>query len=65
MTMHETMARPRPSLLRGQVWCTTCGATRKVDSADALRYGWPKHCGYTMTIDSPDKRAMLSARGDA
>ena len=45
-----------PKLARGQVWCLTCGSTRKVDSAEAMRYGWPKCCGYTMTIDSPDER---------
>lgn len=45
-----------PALKRGQVWCTVCGHTGRVDSADAMRRGWPKHCGYTMTIDSPEER---------
>lgn len=44
-------------LRRGQVWCRKCGATRKVNSADAIASkGWPKCCGHTMTIDSPDER---------
>lgn len=42
-----------PALARGQVWCRTCGATRKVDSAECLRSGWPLCCGETMTIDDP------------
>lgn len=48
-------AASHPSLTRGQVWCRTCGHTQKAVSAQALRHGWPKHCGYTMTIDSPDE----------
>ena len=40
-------------LKRGQVWCRTCGSTQRVDSAKCLAHGWPKCCGYTMTIDSP------------
>lgn len=45
-----------PKLARGQVWCRTCGATRKVNSAESMRDGWPKCCGHTMTIDAPDER---------
>jgi hypothetical protein len=52
--------RSHPSLTRGQVWCRTCGHTRRVDSAEAMRKGWPKHCGYTMTIDSPDEQEALA-----
>ena len=54
--MYEALAKSHPKLERGQVWCRSCGATRRVDSADAMRDGWPKCCGYTMTIDSPDER---------
>lgn len=46
-----------PQLKRGQVWCRKCGHTERVDSATCLRAGWPKHCGETMTIDSPDEQA--------
>lgn len=45
-----------PQLKRGRVWCRTCGSTLKVDAAYALRHGWPKCCGYTMTIDSPEEQ---------
>lgn len=50
-------AASHPSLTRGQVWCRTCGRTQKVDSALALRNGWPKCCTFTMTIDAPEERA--------
>jgi hypothetical protein len=26
-----------------------------------MRSGWPKCCGYTMTIDSPEEQKRLSA----
>jgi len=47
-----------PQLKRGLVWCRNCGASERVDSATALRRGWPKCCGQTMTIDSPDEREV-------
>ncbi len=55
--LHEAIADDVPQLRRGMVWCTVCGHSERVDSANALRHGWPKHCGYTMTIDSPEERA--------
>lgn len=51
-----------PQLKRGQVWCRHCGSTQKSNSAYALRNGWPKCCGYTMTIDSPEEQAAFKAR---
>jgi predicted Abi (CAAX) family protease len=57
--MHEMRRRlvaAVPQLARGRVWCRSCGASRVVDSAVALRLGWPKHCGATMTIDAPEER---------
>lgn len=54
--MYRRMAS-HPKLARGQVWCRKCGATRRVDGADGLRNGWPKCCGETMTIDSPEERS--------
>lgn len=53
--LHEKLAKSHPKLERGQVWCRQCGHTQRVDSAVALRHGWPKHCGYTMTIDPPEE----------
>lgn len=54
-----------PQLARGQVWCRSCGSTRRVNSAGAMSNGWPKCCGYTMTIDSPEEQVRLAAaRGE-
>lgn len=55
MSMYDEMAKSHPSLSRGQFWCTECGRTQKVDSGNCLAKGWPKCCGYTMTIDSPQE----------
>jgi len=54
---HVTVAVPQ--LARGRVWCITCGISHLVNSAEALHIGWPKCCGYTMTIDSPQERAAF------
>lgn len=53
--LHDNLAASHPSLERGRVWCRQCGATKRADSADCLRSGWPKCCGYTMTIDRPEQ----------
>lgn len=53
-----------PQLARGQVWCRQCGHTQKVGAAGALSNGWPKHCGYTMTIDSPEEQARANNTGE-
>lgn len=55
-SLYDKLASTHPKLSRGRVWCAECGRTEKVDSAIALRSGWPKCCGYTMTIDSPQER---------
>ena len=51
---YEKIAQSHPSLARGKVWCRTCRREESVDAADCLRTGWPKCCGFTMTIDHPD-----------
>lgn len=54
-----------PQIKRGRVWCTVCGHTETVNGAGAIMGGgWPKHCGYTMTIDSPEERAALANGSD-
>lgn len=58
-SQHESIVEQVPQLKRGQVWCHECGHTEQVNSGEALRSGWPKHCGYTMSIDSPEERAAL------
>ncbi len=54
MDLHDKLAKSHPSLERGRVWCRTCRKTVKVNASYALRNGWPKCCGFTMTIDHPD-----------
>ncbi len=55
----EKMAAEIPQLARGIVWCTICERSQRVNSSAALSQGWPKCCGYTMTVDSPEERAAL------
>lgn len=56
MLDYAKLGQSHPKLSRGQVWCRKCGFTQRADSADCLRNGWPKCCGYTMTIDAPGER---------
>lgn len=51
-----------PQFKRGKVWCKTCGREQAVDAVSAtLGGGWPKCCGYTMTIDSPEERGLAGS----
>lgn len=50
--LNEKIAASHPLLSRGRVWCRTCGLSQEVDAAVCIRHGWPKCCGYTMTIPS-------------
>lgn len=61
--LHEKIAADVPQIRRGMVWCTVCGRSERVDGANALRHGWPKCHGYTMTIDSPEERAARAKAG--
>lgn len=58
---YKAMADSHESLRRGRVWCRNCRREEKVDSAEALKNGWPKCCGYTMTIDHPGTWIMNNA----
>lgn len=49
-----------PQLKRGIVWCRKCGVSVATSSVMNLCNGWPKCCGETMTIDSPEERARLT-----
>lgn len=51
--LHQKIVDDVPALKRGMVWCRECGRSERVDSAHCLRTGWPKCCGYTMSIDPP------------
>jgi hypothetical protein len=62
--IRQSMVEDIPQLKRGIVWCTVCGKSQNVKSANCLSKGWPKCCGYTMTIDSPEERkALKEGRG--
>jgi len=62
--LHTKLGKCHPKLTRGQVWCRTCGATIKVNSSECLQQGWPKCCGYTMTLDSPEEHVKLGLEKD-
>ncbi len=49
-TIHKKIAESHPSLKKGELKCSTCGRESKVDSSECLANGWPKCCGYTMTL---------------
>ena len=48
-----------PQIKRGLCFCHTCERTEKISAAN-FRTGWPKCCGYTMSLDSPKERAELA-----
>lgn len=49
-----------PKLARELVWCTNCGSVERVNAGQCISVGWPKCCGYTMTIDAPSERPAMS-----
>jgi hypothetical protein len=55
--LHKKIAAEVPKIARGMVWCRSCGRSERIDGAGALARGWPKCCGFTMTIDAPEERA--------
>lgn len=48
--LYAKLAQSHPALVRARVRCETCGRTQAVDATRALRVGWPKCHGYTMTL---------------
>ena len=61
MGLHEKLAESHPALQQGRVECETCGAVQRVDSAECLRSGWPRCCGYTMRL-APVESARKGAK---
>lgn len=59
----ETDLANIPQIKRGLVWCTTCGRTKKISGSN-FKTGWPKCCGYTMTLDSPEERLTHTQDGE-
>ena len=62
VAMRHDLLNSVPQLRRGMCWCVSCGRSEQVDSGDCLRNGWPKCCGHTMTIDSPEERRIQAQR---
>lgn len=60
--LHSKIAAAVPEIERGMVWCRTCRRSDRFDGAAVLRSGWPKCCGYTMTIDHPDTWEQANER---
>ncbi len=60
--MYRDIVAQVPQLRRGSCWCRTCGRHVKVNAGNSLANGWPKCCGYTMTIDSPEEQKRLAQR---
>jgi len=60
--IHDKMAASHPKLRRGRVWCLSCGVHQDIDTASCLLGGWPKHCGQTMSLDSPAEAEALNAK---
>jgi hypothetical protein len=56
MNIYENIANSHPKLSRNMVWCRICKRSQKVNTVNCLQKGWPRCCGYTMTIDSPDEQ---------
>jgi hypothetical protein len=51
VSIYDKIVEDVPALQKGIVYCHTCKATLKVDSAACLAKGWPKCCGQTMSLD--------------
>ena len=62
MNFYSEAVGNSPKLSRGQVWCFQCGRTEHVDSCECLQDGWPKCCGQTMTLDSPQERSDMEVK---
>lgn len=62
--LYEKIAQSHPKLARGRLWCTTCAFSYSFATSGGLQRGWPKCCGYTMTIDSPEERIAQAKAPD-
>jgi hypothetical protein len=58
----QIAAMSHAHLARGRVWCRRCQRSEPVDPAQSMRQGWPRCCGATMTIDSPQEQRALARR---
>ncbi len=49
--IHQNIAQDVWGTNQLTVTCRTCGDQKEVDPSHCLAHGWPKCCGYTMTVD--------------
>lgn len=49
--IHDKLAEAAGLGPRTVVRCRLCGHEETVDGATAMRFGWPKCCGQTMSLD--------------
>ena len=59
MELNNKLAMAHPKLIRAKVWCTCCGREQRISPGYCFQNGWPKCCGYTMTLDSPQERGQV------
>jgi len=52
---HDKVLNELPGGKGRKVWCRTCHREQDMGTVNGLRDGWPKCCGYTMTIDPPEE----------
>jgi len=55
--LQDKLIECHPKLAARKVWCRTCRREESMEDRNGLRDGWPKCCGYTMTIDPPGEWA--------
>ena len=53
--IHQKIADNVAEMVPNFVECDRCGQKQAVDFAKCLRAGWPKCCGETMKLNSPQK----------
>jgi hypothetical protein len=49
--IHKNIANVVWGKEKGKVHCKECGREVEVNYAECLEHGWPKCCGYTMSLD--------------
>jgi len=49
-TPAKAAAKAIAALHRGRVKCEKCGREQSIDASKCFERGWPKCCGYTMTL---------------
>lgn len=53
-----------PQVKRAIVHCPDCGRTESVKDSHPFLGGWPKCCGFTMFLDTPEERDTLLASSE-